>query len=308
MPAGHDHSPGNQLHRWLQRVEANRSLDPLAERLAAKVAAGLDRARARNVLSGTWLGHALHPVLTDFADGAWMASSFLDLFGPRGAAPGAQRLVGFGLLAAVPTGLTGMAEWASTDDNERRVGLLHVGTSTAAFGLYGFSYLARRRGRHLVGVVLGVAGGVMAIVDGYVGGHLSLALGVGVGQTAFHPLPRDWTATVGAEELTEGEPIKTLVEGTEIFLVRKGDDLFALANRCTYRGGELHMGEVREHAVVCPRHGCAFRLEDGAVLAGPASIPQPSLEVRRNQGRIEVRANPGASRARAKLDPAEAEQ
>lgn len=136
MPAGLQPSPGNQLHRLLRRVEENPGLDPPGERLARTVAAGLDRARARNLLSGTWLGHALHPVLTDFADGAWMAGSFLDLFGPRGAAPAAQRLVGFGLLAAVPTGLTGFAEWAATDDNERRVGLLHVGTSTAALALY----------------------------------------------------------------------------------------------------------------------------------------------------------------------------
>lgn len=122
--------PGNRLHRLLKRVEHNRALEPLAKRLGGATSDALDRSGARNALSGTWLGHALHPVLTDFADGAWMAGSFLDLFGPRGAAPAAQRLVGFGLLAAVPTGLTGMAEWAGTDDNERRVGLLHAGTST----------------------------------------------------------------------------------------------------------------------------------------------------------------------------------
>jgi nitrite reductase/ring-hydroxylating ferredoxin subunit len=270
-------------------VEHNRALEPLAERLAGATSGALDRSGSRNLLSGTWLGHALHPVLTDFADGAWMAGSFLDLLGPRGAAPAAQRLVGFGLLAAVPTGLTGMAEWAGTDDNERRVGLLHAGTSTAAFGLYACSYLARRRGKHLRGVMLGLAGGVVAFMDGYVGGHLSLALGVGVGQTAFSSRPRNWTPAAEVEDLPEGRPTKALVNGTEIVLVRRGDLLFALADRCTYRGGELHKGEVRGEAIVCPRHGCAFRLDDGAVLAGPASIPQPCLEARNNQGRVEVR-------------------
>ncbi len=291
MPAGPKPSPGNQLHRLLQRVEENRAVDPVGQRLARTVAAALDHAGARDLLSGTWLGHAFHPVLTDFADGAWMAGSFLDLFGPGGAAPAAQRLVGFGLLAAVPTALTGLAEWAGAEENERRVGLLHIATSTAALGLYCCSYVARRRGQHLTGVVLGVAGGVVAIVDGYIGGHLSLALGVGVGRTAFSPLPRDWTPAVGAEDLPEGRPAKALVDGTEIVLVRTGDDVFALANRCTYRGGDLGMGEVRGQAIVCPRHGCAFRLEDGAVLGGPASIPQPRLEARWSQGRIEVRAS-----------------
>ncbi len=294
MPAELNASPGNRLHRLLKRVEHEPALDPLAERLAGAAGATLGEGGVRNFLSGTWLGHALHPVLTDFADGAWMAGSFLDLFGPRGAAPAAQRLVGFGLLAAVPTGLTGMAEWAGTDDNERRVGLLHAGTSTAAFGLYACSYLARRRGKRLEGVLLGLAGGVVAFMDGYVGGHLSLVLGVGVGQTAFSPRPQDWTPAAELEDLVDGRPAKALVNGTEIVLVRTGDRLFALANRCTYRGGELHTGEVRGEAIVCPRHGCAFGLEDGAVLSGPASIPQPCLEVRTRQGRVEVRDKAGS--------------
>ncbi|MDP8976515.1 MAG: Rieske 2Fe-2S domain-containing protein [Actinomycetota bacterium] len=294
MPVELNASPANRLHRLLKRVEHNPALEPLAERLAGAATAALGRGRARNFLSGTWLGHALHPVLTDFADGAWMAGSFLDLFGPRGAAPAAQRLVGFGLLAAVPTGLTGMAEWAGTDDNERRVGLLHAGTSTAAFGLYACSYLARRRGKHLEGVVLGLAGGVVAFIDGYVGGHLSLVLGVGVGQTAFSARPRDWAPAAEVDDLVEGRPAKALVDGTEIVLVRTDDRLFALANRCTYRSGELHLGEVRGDAIVCPRHGCAFALEDGAVLSGPASIPQPCLEVRTWHGRVEVRDMAGS--------------
>ncbi|HSH58699.1 MAG TPA: Rieske 2Fe-2S domain-containing protein [Acidimicrobiales bacterium] len=294
MPVELNAWPGNRLHRLLKRVEHNREIEPLVERLAGAVTAALDRGGARNALSGTWLGHALHPVLTDFADGAWMGASFLDVFGPRGAAPAAQRLVGFGLLAAVPTGLTGLAEWVGTDDNERRVGLLHAGTSTAAFGLYACSYLARRRGRHLEGVVLGVAGGVVAFMDGYVGGHLSLVLGVGVGQTAFSPRPRDWTPAADVEDLVEARPAKALVDGTEIVLLRRGDHLFALANRCTYRGGELHKGEVQGDAIVCPRHGCTFGLEDGAVLSGPASIPQPCLEVRTRQGRVEVRDKAGS--------------
>jgi nitrite reductase/ring-hydroxylating ferredoxin subunit/uncharacterized membrane protein len=289
MPIQLRPSPGHRLHRLLNLVERNRSLDPVAGGLARVVGSALGTGGARSFLSGTWMGHALHPVLTDFADGAWMAGSFLDLFGPRGTAPAAQRLVGFGLLAAVPTGLTGLAEWIGTDDNERRAGLLHAGTSSAAFGLYACSYVARRRGRHVTGVVLGVAGGVIAIVDGYIGGHLSLVLGVGVGQTAFSPRPLDWTPTLAIQDVHEGRPTKAEVDGTEIVLVPSGGAVFALANRCTYRGGELHEGEVRDGAIICPRHGCAFRLEDGAVVSGPASIPQPTLEVRQNHGRIEVR-------------------
>jgi nitrite reductase/ring-hydroxylating ferredoxin subunit len=48
---------------------------------------------------------------------------------------------------------------------------------------------------------------------------------------------------------------------------------------------------VSGEAIVCPRHGCTFRLQDGAVVGGPASIPQPSLEARVVEGRVEVRLN-----------------
>ena len=282
-------SPGNQLHRLLRQVEDDRALDPAAERLSRRVEAVVARARVKDALTGAWFGHAPHPVLTDFADGAWMAASFLDLFGPAGAAPASRRLVGFGMLAALPTAATGLAEWADTGGRARRVGLVHAGTSTAAFVLYGCSYLARRRRRHRTGVVLGVVGGVVAILDGYVGGHLSLALGVGVAQTAPLDRPGDWTPAIGADELAEGRPTPARVDGTELVLVRKGEEVLALADRCTYRGGRLHEGELRGDAIVCPRHGCTFRLSDGAVLRGPASIPQPSFEARVHQGRVEVR-------------------
>ncbi len=290
MPQELAPSPGNRLHRLMRRVEANAALDPVADRLAPAVGRGVDAAGARPLLTGTWLGHACHPLLTDFADGAWMAGSFLDLFGPRSAAPAARRLVGFGLLAAVPTALTGLAEWADTEGKERRVGVLHAATSTTAFLLYGCSYVARRRGRTGAGVALGVMGGVMAFADGYFGGHLSLALGVGVGQTAFERFPTEWTHALDAEELPDDAPTKASVRGTDLVMVRTGGQVFALADRCAYRGGSLHDGHLSDQAIVCPRHGCTYRLADGAVLRGPASIPQPSLATRVDQGRVEVRA------------------
>lgn len=291
---------GNRLHRLLRGVEASPGADALALPLARSVAGTLGRGRAGDVLRGTWLGHALHPVLTDFADGAWMAGSFLDLFGPPGADRSSQRLVGFGLLAAVPTALTGLVEWAHTDGRDRRVGLLHLTTSTGAFVLYGCSYRARRRRRHAAGVALGVVGGVLAIVDGYVGGHLSLALGVGVSHTAFARVPPDWVPVLAAEDLPEHLPTRASVEGTDLVVVRRGDQLFALADECTYRGGHLHRGALQGDALVCPRHGCTFRLGDGAVVRGPAVIPQPAFEARLHDGRVEVRDSGGAARSGSK--------
>jgi hypothetical protein len=166
--------------RWLRKTALDPRIDDLAT--TAERAAAPEGSTARQVLRGDWLGHALHPLLTDFTAGPWMAASFLDLFGPRGSAPAARRLVGFGLLAAVPTWLSGVTDWRETDARERRLGLLHAATSSTATLLYACSYVARRRGRQRPGVVLGLAGGVVEMLDGYIGGELSLVGKVGTGR------------------------------------------------------------------------------------------------------------------------------
>ncbi|WP_205857448.1 DUF2231 domain-containing protein, partial [Phytoactinopolyspora endophytica] len=87
--------------------------------------------------------------------------------------------------AAVPTALTGIAEWTNTTGRERRVGLVHALGNTAALGLYAASWNARRRNRHAMGVLLGLAGGVVASGSGYLGGHLAMARKVSSRHPAF---------------------------------------------------------------------------------------------------------------------------
>lgn len=173
---------GLVAQRILGRLGLNRNLDPLAQTVEGAVA-GLVRSRAlKDVLRGTWLGHALHPLLTDFTAGPWMAASFLDLFGPKGSSPAARRLVGLGLVTAVPTLVSGFIDWEETEGRERRVGLVHAGTSSLATLLYGCSFLARRRGNERGGVILGLLGGAVAFGDGYLGGDLALVGRVGAGR------------------------------------------------------------------------------------------------------------------------------
>ncbi len=110
-----------------------------------------------------------------------MAASFLDLFGPKGSADGARRLLGFGLLVAIPAYLTGLVEWAEEDQVEqRRVGLVHLTSISVAIGLYAASYLSRLKGGR--GRLLGVAAGLVALGDGYFGGHMSHVRHVATGE------------------------------------------------------------------------------------------------------------------------------
>ena len=143
-----------------------------------------------DALRGTWLGHALHPLLTDFPLGAWMSASFLDLFGGPDTRRASQRLVGFGLLVAAPTAAAGLAEWRDTAGGARRVGVVHAAVNSTAAVLYGTSWLARRRGAHRTAVAMGVGGGLVATLGGYLGGHLTLVRKIGTADSAFGPCGR----------------------------------------------------------------------------------------------------------------------
>lgn len=172
----------------LRRIEAAPVIDRGARPLQSVADAALRSQGVGDGLRGTWLGHALHPLLTDFPLGAWMSASFLDLFGGPDARGPARRLVGFGLLVAAPTAASGLAEWQTTSSTgARRVGVVHAAVNTTATVLYGSSWVARRRGSHRLGVALGVGGGLVATLGGYFGGHLSLVRKVGTADAAFGP-------------------------------------------------------------------------------------------------------------------------
>src|SRR5204862_466123 len=64
-----------------------------------------------DALHGTWLGHPLHPALTDVPVGAWVGAAVLDAVPDQEAA--ATALVGLGLAAAVPSAVTGYNDWAA---------------------------------------------------------------------------------------------------------------------------------------------------------------------------------------------------
>lgn len=156
------------------QLERRQALDPLIEQVAEVVRTALppDAARTR-ALRGEWLGHPLHPMLTDLPIGCWTSAWVLDLVGGERAEPAADLFVGLGVLTAVPTAMAGWADWSTLPAPARRVGLVHVAAIAAATGLYAGSWVARRRGARTTGVVLGHLGATVATVGGYLGGHLA---------------------------------------------------------------------------------------------------------------------------------------
>lgn len=242
----------------------------------------------KDAISGTGFGHPNHPWLTDLPIGFWTNAAFLDLFGGARSRRPARRLVGAGILAALPTAVTGLSDLADVEDVEhRRIGIAHAGANSVALTLYALSYAARVRGRS--GRLWSALGLAAVTAGGYLGGHLSYRAGIGVDRTAFQPRLDDWTPALPEAELVDDQPKLVVAGRNEIMLLRKDGRMYALANRCTHRGGPLYKGKIEDGCVVCPWHLSTFSLDDGAIVRGPASAPQPAYDVRVADGNIEVR-------------------
>jgi uncharacterized membrane protein len=164
----------NSLVRVATAVEQAAALDAVDRVVRPWLSTLTSTSRGRTILHGHWLGHAVHPLMTDFPLGLWLSGTLLDIVGGDHSAPASQRLIGLGVLAAVPTAVTGAAEWAAVDAaRDRRTGLVHAVVNTSALGLYAVSWRERARGRRARGIGLALLGGMAATAGGFFGGHLT---------------------------------------------------------------------------------------------------------------------------------------
>ncbi|WP_197497612.1 Rieske 2Fe-2S domain-containing protein [Mycobacterium sp. 1274756.6] len=267
-------------------------LDRPAQALAAKIRGLLSNPSAKDAISGTPLGHPVHPPLTDLAIGTFFSASLLDLLLPRAGAPAARRLLTIGIAASLPTALTGFSDWADTELSDvrvRRVGLIHATANLVAVALYSSSLAARRRRSKAAGTLLALAGAGTLGSSGYLGGHLTYARGVGVDQTVFDPGPEEWTTACSVAELTEGRLHSVDVDGTPVLLVRQPERIYAIHDRCSHRGCSLSDGELGGRVITCPCHGSRFDIRDGGLLQGPATVGQPAFDVQETDGQVRIR-------------------
>lgn len=273
-----------QLIRPLEHLEVlDRPSDWLSSRINTVVRP------AKSLLSGTWLGHPLHPVLTDVVIGAWGSGIVLDLVGGENAEDAADTLIGFGVLSFFPTAIAGWSDWADTSGPERRVGLIHAIANGSAMTLFAGSWLARRSGHRGRGRVLALVAGAEMTAGAYLGGHL-VSRGVGVDHTAFEQPAGNWTNAASASKLVEGSALGVKVGGVAVLLYQRGREILAISDTCTHAGGPLHEGEIDEElCVTCPWHGSRFRLRDGAAVGGPASADQVSYETRMHAEQVQIR-------------------
>ena len=247
----------------------------------------------KNFLNGTWLGEPLHVVLTDIPIGAWTVALVFDgldlMSNKREFALAADASIGIGLVGAIGAAVTGVTDWQDVDAPARRLGMIHGLLNVSATALFVTSLVLRKKKSRNSGRVFAVLGYAVMSVAAHLGGKMVYEYRVGVDRTDGEAFPRDFVAVMPESDLTEAKPTRAEHDGVPILLVRRGDQIFAMAETCSHFSGPLSEGKLVGDSIVCPWHGSRFALEDGRVLDGPAVHPQPCLQVRVRNGQIEIR-------------------
>jgi nitrite reductase/ring-hydroxylating ferredoxin subunit/uncharacterized membrane protein len=248
----------------------------------------------QDFLNGSWLGHSLHPVVVDVVVGGSTVALLLQLLTwltpaeVRTALVWTVALTWLAGVSAIVTGLTDFKDTAKGD--ERNLvglhGLINIIATLALIGAFA-ALLANADG--LAGWLI-VAGFLILSVGAFIGGHVVFKYGYMVNRNAFArgKAAKEFTAVVPVADLADATPTQALLGATALVVVRRGDLVFALKETCSHAGGPLSKGHLAGDTIVCPWHGSAFRLRDGAVRHGPSSTRQLAYRARINGDQVEV--------------------
>ena len=277
------------LHRVIERVLDAQAVwaDPLGKVFVAIFAALYKPLPVvKDLLNGVWLGHPLHPAITDVPIGAYVVALVLDLSGQRAAATAA---IGVGIVCMLLAVLAGYADYIDLEGKTQRFGTVHSSLMLVALVLYVVSFLMRLGAvPSATEVWLSVIGFLIVVSSAYVGGELVYNLGTQVDRHAWRGGGTKWTA-LDVTEIPPDKPVKAKAGAQTLVVVRRGKSLNALHDVCAHQGCSLSEGKLVDDTIECGCHGSRYRLRDGLVVHGPAVFDQPHFEVREAEGKLEVR-------------------
>ena len=280
-------------------IEKQEWLDTAADTLQKAVtsayeAGGEAGQRIKDAMHGTWLGHPLHAAVTDVPIGAWTASVVMDAIDEMspssGMKTGADTALAIGLAGAGLAAVAGLTDWSATDGRARKIGLTHGLLNVAAVGLFTTSFFMRRADKRTEGRALSAIGFATSMLSAWLGGKLTYSEQIGADHTVGQHFPNEFTRVLADSELGEGQMRRVEVNGSRALLAKRDGHIYSIAEVCSHLGGPLAEGEFTGTEVRCPWHGSCFSLEDGSVIHGPATHPQPCLETRIQDGQIEIRS------------------
>ena len=252
---------------------------------------------AVDVLHGKQAGHPVHPIIIYAPMGGWLLGTAFDVVAAlsnsrktRQRARGmARSLVQIGTAAAVPSMLTGLADYSGLEEKAVKTGTLHAIFNIIGFASYGVSLITREHKMRDATLALSLAGLASIIASGYLGGDMVYKHRVGVNHNEPVIKAGEWETVLPLHELIEQKPRRIMVKDQAVLLYRQQGEVYAIGAVCSHAGGPLQDGKFEDGCVECPWHHSVFELEDGSVRHGPAVFPQPSYDVRILQGQIELR-------------------
>lgn len=291
-------NPPNSLQQP-QQMEPAKPIDEKLQKLVdtAFYGGGSEAAQSlRNFLNGTWLGEPLHAALTDVPLGSWTAALIFDVLDAtahnREFSLAADASIAVGLAGAAAAAVTGLADWSDVDPPARRVGMFHALLNSSATTMFAASFILRKKNMRNRGRLFAALGYSALLVAAKLGGQMVYKHQVGVDRTSGQTFPDEFVAVMPEADLADEKPTRAEHNGVPILLVRRGRRVFALAETCSHFGAPLSEGSLIGDSIVCPWHQSRFSLSDGSVINGPAVHPQPCLEVRIRDGKVEVRRPP----------------
>lgn len=248
----------------------------------------------KDFLNGVWLGHPLHPVITDVPIGAWTMTELLDVVSAtRGDDPGldaaADIALGAGIVAAFGAAITGLTDWSDVGGEHRRMGMAHALLNVVGLTMSIGSLVMRIRGSRGPARLLSAGGYLTSATAAYVAGELVYTLGMAVNRDAWVSGPNKYKDIGAIGDLQEGKMTKFQVSNRPIVLLKHENGIHAFEGACPHFGCGLWTGELDGHIVTCPCHGSQFDVSNGKLIHGPATASIPTYDVRESKGRLEIK-------------------
>ena len=260
----------------------SRSASALQRQLQPLGKTGAMARKVEDLLHGVPLGHPVHSVLTDLTIGLYTSTFFLDLLelfdtNEERASISDGFLLG-GLLSAVPTIITGVADWKDSEGRTRNLGLIHAALNATANLCYLGAYVSRKRSRG-VRLALAFAGATVMTAAAYLGGRMVYREKFGANHSQPPLRLETWTPVLPVQELEDNTPHRVVIHNFKVLLYKEDDVIYATQEVCPHFGGPLSEGKVHSLTVTCPWHQSVFDLQDGSVIHGPSCYPLQTFEV-----------------------------
>ena len=79
----------------------------------------------------------------------------------------------------------------------------------------------------------------------------------------------EWVQVTTQSKLPKAGLLPVYPKGVAVLLVRQGDELHAIANRCPHMACPLEAGRLDGGVITCPCHDWSFHVRTGEMIGAP---------------------------------------